>query len=61
VEVGAQEAALTLKGKGKANGIKVFEQQDLVSVAFAGDNVVQVRSFFFLFVFLESTTTLTEL
>jgi hypothetical protein len=29
--------------------IKAFEQQDLVAVAFAGDNlnVVQVRSFFF--------------
>ena len=34
VEVGTQEA----------NGIKAFEQRDLVAVAFAGDNVVQVRS-----------------
>lgn len=44
-EVGAQEIALTLKGKGKASGIKAFEQRDLVAAAFAGDNVVQV--FFF--------------
>ena len=43
-EMGAQEAALTLKGKRKASGIKAFEQRDLVAVAFAGDNVVQVRS-----------------
>ena len=43
-EVGAQEAALTLKGKGKSNGIKAFEQRDLVAAAFAGDNVIQVRS-----------------
>jgi U3 small nucleolar RNA-associated protein 14 len=43
-EVGAQEAALTLKGKGKANGIKAFEQRDLVAAAFAGDNVIRVRS-----------------
>jgi U3 small nucleolar RNA-associated protein 14 len=43
-EVEAQEAALTLKGKSKASGIKAFEQRDLVAVAFAGDNVVQVRS-----------------
>ena len=42
-EVEAQEAALTLKGKRKASGIKAFEQRDLVAVAFAGDNVVQVR------------------
>ena len=31
------------KGKGKANGVKAFEQRDLVALAFAGDNVVQVR------------------
>ena len=43
-EVEAQETAVTLKGKGKANGIKAFEQRDLVALAFAGDNVVQVRS-----------------
>jgi U3 small nucleolar RNA-associated protein 14 len=42
-EVGAQETALTLKGKRKASGIKAFEQRDLIAVAFAGDNVVQVR------------------
>lgn len=41
-EVEAQEIALTLKGKGKGNGIKAFEQRDLISLAFAGDNVVQV-------------------
>ena len=46
-EVEAQETALTLKGKRKANGIKAFEQRDLVAVAFAGDNVVQVRSCLF--------------
>ena len=44
-EVEAQEAAITLKGKGKASGIKAFEQRDLVAVAFAGDNVVQVRAY----------------
>lgn len=43
-EVEAQEKAVTLKGKGKASGIKAFEQRDLVALAFAGDNVVQVRS-----------------
>ena len=46
-EMGAQEAALILKGKRKAGGIKAFEQRDLIAVAFAGDNVVQVRSFSF--------------
>ena len=46
-EMGAQEAALTLKGKRNASGIKAFEQRDLIAVAFAGDNVVQVRSFSF--------------
>ncbi|KAJ3500660.1 hypothetical protein NLJ89_g9696 [Agrocybe chaxingu] len=40
-EVDAQEKALNLKGKGKANGLKAFEQRDLVALAFAGDNVVQ--------------------
>ena len=44
-EVGAQETALTLKGERKTSGIKAFEQRDLIAVAFAGDNVVQVRSF----------------
>ena len=39
-EVRAQEAALALKGKRKDAGIKAF-----VAVAFAGDNVVKVRSF----------------
>lgn len=27
------------------NGIKAFKQRDLVAEAFAGDNVVEVRSF----------------
>lgn len=43
LEIKAQEQALALKGKGKANGVKAFEQRDLVALAFAGDNVVQVR------------------
>lgn len=41
-EVEAQEMALELKDKGKANGVKAFQQRDLVALAFAGDNVVQV-------------------
>ncbi|KAF5312924.1 hypothetical protein D9619_002453 [Psilocybe cf. subviscida] len=42
VEITAQELALNAKGKGKAvNGVKAFEQRDLVALAFAGDNVVQ--------------------
>lgn len=45
VEIDAQEHALIAKNKGKAaNGIKAFEQRDLVALAFAGDNVVQVSS-----------------
>ena len=40
-EVEAQEMTLELKGKGKANGVKAFQQRDLVALAFAGDNVVQ--------------------
>ncbi|KAI8990666.1 Utp14 protein-domain-containing protein [Trametes punicea] len=42
-EVEEQEKALAQKGKGKAkaNGVKAFEQRDLVALAFAGDNVVQ--------------------
>ncbi|CAA7264937.1 unnamed protein product [Cyclocybe aegerita] len=40
-ELDAQEKALNLKGKGTANGLKAFEQRDLVALAFAGDNVVQ--------------------
>ena len=45
-EVDEQEKALErkAKGKGKANGVKAFEQRDLVALAFAGDNVIQVRS-----------------
>lgn len=42
-EVEEQESALARKSKGKANGVKAFEQRDLVALAFAGDNVVQVR------------------
>lgn len=45
-EVDEQEKALEKKGKGKrggGNGVKAFEQRDLVALAFAGDNVVQVR------------------
>lgn len=41
-EIDAQENALARKGKGKANAVKAFEQRDLVALAFAGDNVVQV-------------------
>lgn len=40
-EIEVQEMAL-LKGKKGSNGFKVFEQRDLVALAFAGDNVVQV-------------------
>ena len=39
------ETGLTLKGQRKASGIKSFGQRDLIFIAFAGDNVVQVRSF----------------
>jgi U3 small nucleolar RNA-associated protein 14 len=42
LEIDAQEQALDLKGKRKANGIKPFQQRDLVALAFAGDNVVSV-------------------
>jgi len=43
-EVDAQEAAI-LKTKINANpkGLKAIQQRDLVALAFAGDNVVQVR------------------
>lgn len=41
-EVDEQEAALTNKGKGRAKGVKAFEQRELVARAFAGDNVVRV-------------------
>ncbi|CAL1694682.1 unnamed protein product [Somion occarium] len=40
-EVEEQERLLDRKGKGKANGVKAFEQRDLVARAFAGDNVVR--------------------
>ncbi|KAI0778830.1 Utp14 protein-domain-containing protein [Trametes elegans] len=40
-EVEEQEKALARKGKVKGNGVKAFEQRDLVALAFAGDNVVQ--------------------
>jgi U3 small nucleolar RNA-associated protein 14 len=41
-EVEAQEKVLDLKGMAKTKGPKAFEQRDLVALAFAGDNVVQV-------------------
>ncbi|KAI0673820.1 Utp14 protein-domain-containing protein [Trametes maxima] len=40
-EVEEQERTLARRGKGKGNGVKAFEQRDLVALAFAGDNVVQ--------------------
>ena len=46
-EVEAQEKALDTKSKTNAKGLKAFAQRDLVALAFAGDNVVQV-SFRFL-------------
>lgn len=39
-EVDEQEKALAQKGK--KNGVKAFQQRDLVARAFAGDNVVRV-------------------
>jgi U3 small nucleolar RNA-associated protein 14 len=42
-EIESQEMAL-LKGKKGSNGLKVFAQKDLVALAFAGDNVVQVNN-----------------
>lgn len=42
IELDAQEQALHLKSKGKGSVLKAFEQRDLVALAFAGDNVVQV-------------------
>lgn len=42
IELDAQEQALHLKGKAKRSALKAFEQRDLVALAFAGDNVVQV-------------------
>ena len=51
-EVEEQERALDRNGKGTgkgtgtapASGVKAFQQRDLVALAFAGDNVVQVRT-----------------
>ena len=40
-ELEEQERLLDRKGKDKANGVKAFEQRDLVARAFAGDNVVR--------------------
>ncbi|KAF9461892.1 Utp14 protein-domain-containing protein [Collybia nuda] len=40
-EIEEQEKIANLKGKGKAQGLKAFEQRELVALAFAGDNVVQ--------------------
>ena len=44
VEVGTQEAALTLKGKGKESHFKEFEKRDVVTVASSGLAVVPVAS-----------------
>lgn len=45
-ELEEQERVMAQKGQGKgksrAGGVKAFEQRDLVALAFAGDNVVQV-------------------
>lgn len=43
-EAEEQEKILDRKGKGRANEVKAFQQRDLVALAFAGDNVVQVNS-----------------
>ncbi|KAK7695122.1 hypothetical protein QCA50_002312 [Cerrena zonata] len=40
-EVEEQERLLDKKGKRKVNGVKAFEQRELVARAFAGDNVVR--------------------
>ncbi|KAI0059414.1 Utp14-domain-containing protein [Artomyces pyxidatus] len=40
-EVEEQERVLDRKGKGKASGVKAFEQRELVAMAFADDNVIQ--------------------
>ncbi|OBZ79687.1 Uncharacterized protein C57A7.06 [Grifola frondosa] len=40
-EVEEQERGINRKGKGKASGVKAFEQRDLVARAFAGDDVVR--------------------
>lgn len=45
-EIEEQEKVVDLKGKGKAKGLKAFEQRDLVALAFAGDNVVHVSLYF---------------
>ncbi|KDR81341.1 hypothetical protein GALMADRAFT_239160 [Galerina marginata CBS 339.88] len=41
LEAEAQEHALSLRSKGRANGMQAFKQRDLVALAFAGDNVVE--------------------
>lgn len=46
-EVEAQEKALSLKEKSQGKGVKAFEQRDLVALAFAGDNVVEVSPLFY--------------
>ena len=60
-EIEAQEQQVKAKGKGK--GIKAFEQRDLVALAFAGDNVVQVwnRSSFFFFFTLHQNCRMTDI
>jgi U3 small nucleolar RNA-associated protein 14 len=42
-EVEAQEEALARKATARSKGVKAFEQHDLVALAFAGDNIVEVR------------------
>jgi len=51
VEIEEQELALEMKVKGSTRengGVRAFQQRDLVALAFAGDNVVQVTRFAFL-------------
>jgi len=40
-----QEAKLVARGKGK-KGVTMFEQRELVAMAFAGDNVIAVRGLY---------------
>lgn len=42
-EVAEQERAVEGKNEKVGKGVRAFQQQDLVALAFAGDNVVQVR------------------
>lgn len=54
-EVDEQERLVDLKSKGKVKGVKAFAQRDLVALAFAGDNVVQVCSPFSIRLFMVSS------